>query len=157
MKLDFQLLIITFLGLALSACTYTDDSIYYVEPIPGDSATVHVITNLDSIEQSVIADSLLFKYSVEIAGGELYFNEASINNLVLYQYATNYDPDTVIGPFVLTDSFWIQGDLPLGTGMNTLLFSVYYSSNTNSLADRVRREANILNLEFYMMLEGGNK
>jgi len=157
MKPFFQFFSAALLGVAMSACSFTDDQIYYVEPVPGDSAVVKVSTNLAPTDTSVIADSLLFIYDAEIEGGELYFTEASIDNLVLYQFATDYDPDTVNGPYALKDSFWIRGDLPLEAGINTLLFSVFYSSNTNSLADKVRREATILDLEFNVKLEGAKK
>ena len=150
----FQYLFLVLLALALTSCSYSDDQIYYVDPVPGDSATVLLNTNLDPADTLLIVDSLLFMYSAEIEGGEIYFTEASIGNLILYQFATDYDPDTISGPYVLTDSFWIQSNLPLEEDLNTMFFSVFYSSNTNSLADKFRREANILELEFNLMWEG---
>ena len=143
--------------LAVAGCTYTDQEIYYVEPVPSDSAVIAVTTNLDTIEQVVITDSLMFRYRAEIEGGELYFAEASIGSLTLYQLATDYDPDTVTGPYITTDSFWIRSDIAPGTNLYSLQFSLYYSSNTNSLADQVGIEADILNLEFDLLLEGGDK
>ncbi len=143
--------------LAVAGCTYTDQEIYYVEPVPSDSAVIAVTTNLDTIEQVVITDSLMFRYRAEIEGGELYFAEASIGSLILYQLATDYDPDTVTGPYITTDSFWIRSDIAPDTNLYSLQFSLYYSSNTNSLADQVGIEADILNLEFDLLLEGGDK
>jgi hypothetical protein len=138
-------------------CTYSDSKIYYATPVPGDSARVVVFTNLDDIDTTVIVDSLMFKYEAEIEGGELYFLEASISNILLYQNLPDYNPDTITGPYILVDSFWIPGEVVAETGLSSLLFSLYYSSNTNSLADKVHVEADILNLDFDLMMEGGAK
>lgn len=143
--------------LALAGCTYMDQEIYYVVPVPSDSADIAVTTNLDTSEQVVITDSMMFRYRSEIEGGELYFAEATIGKLILYQLATNYDPDTVTGPYILTDSFWIRSDIAPATNIYSMQFSLYYSSNTNSLADFVGIEADMLNLEFDLLLEGGGK
>ena len=145
------------LAMILASCSYSNSDIYYVSPVPGDSATVVLTTNLDTIDPVVISDSLLFKYRAEIEDGELYFTSASIGPSTIYQYATDYDPDTVIGPYVLIDSFWIWSDPATDTGLYTLLFTVYYSSNTNSLADELGIEADILDLEFDLLVEGGEK
>ncbi len=145
------------LAMFLAACSYSSSEIYYANPVPGDTATVMLSTNLDTIDTVVISDSLLFKYRAEIENGELYFTSASIGTTTLYQYATDYDPDTVIGPYVLTDSFWIWSDPATDTGLYSLLFTLYYSSNTNSLGDQLGVEADILNLEFELFVEGGGK
>ena len=153
MKSAFASIIIT-TALLLAGCTYSNSDIYYVTPQPDDSASVAVITNLDSLDPIIVSDSLLFKYSVQIEGGELYLQEASVSNLTLYQHYTDYDPDTIVGPFVFTDSFWIYSAMAPDTALYPMLFSVYYSSNTNSLADVLSVEADILNLEFKLLLEG---
>jgi len=147
----------TLITLLTPGCTYSDPSIYYANPIPGDSASLVVSTNLDDMDTAVIVDSLMFKYEAEIEGGELYFLEASISNILLYQYYPEYNPDTLTGPYILVDSFWIPGELVADTGLSSMLFSLYYSSNTNSLADKVHIEAAILDLEFDLMVEGGKK
>lgn len=146
--------IIIFTALLLAGCSYTNSDIYYVTPLADDSASVAVITNLDSLDPIIVSDSLLFKYSVQIEGGELYLQEASISSLTLYQHYTNYDPDTIVGPFVFTDSFWIYSAIAPDTALYPMLFSIYYSSNTNSLADVLGVEADILDLEFKLLLEG---
>lgn len=141
----------------LAACSYSSSEIYYASPVPGDTATVVLSTNLDNIDTVVISDSLLFKYRAEIENGELYFTSASVGPVTLYQHATDYDPDTLMGPFVLRDSFWIWSDPATDTGLYSLLFTVYYSSNTNSLGDELGIEADILKLEFDLLVEGGEK
>lgn len=145
------------LAMFLAACSYSSSEVYYANPVPGDTATVMLSTNLDTIDPVVISDSLLFKYRAEIENGELYFTRASIGTTTLYQYATDYDPDTIIGSFVLTDSFWIWSSPATDIGLYSLLFTLYYSSNTNSLGDQLGVEADILNLEFELFVEGVGK
>ena len=145
------------LAMFLAACSYSSSEIYYASPVPGDTATVVLSTNLDNIDTAVVSDSLLFKYRAEIEYGELYFTSASIGSTTLYQHATDYDPDTLMGPFVLRDSFWIWSDQATDTGLYSLLFTVYYSSNTNSLGDVLNIEADILKLEFDLLVEGGEQ
>jgi len=157
MKNIFQVLTAVLFTLAAAGCSYSDSDIYFVDPIPGDSATVVVSTNLDTMDRVVVTDSLLFKYRAEITGGELYATQAIVENLAIYLNVTDYDPDTIIGSYVLSDSFWIMQDLDVGTGINTLQFSIYYSSNTNSLADMIGVEASTLDLEYPIVLEGGDK
>ena len=153
MKGAFASIIIS-VALLLAGCTYSNSDIYYVTPQADDSASVAVTTNLDSLDPIIVSDSLLFKYSVQIEGGELYLQEASVSNLTLYQHYTDYDPDTIVGPYVFTDSFWIYSAMAPDTALYPMLFSVYYSSNTNSLADMLSVEADILDLEFKLLLEG---
>lgn len=142
-------------AMLLAGCTYSNPDIYYVTPQAGDSASVVLSTNLDSLDPIIVSDSLLFKYSAEIEGGELYFLEASVSNITVYQRYTDYDPDTIPGPFVFSDSFWIYSAMAPDTAVYPMLFSTYYSSNTNSLADVLGVEANILDLEFKLLMEGG--
>ena len=157
MKTVFQVLFIALLTLAVAGCSYTDSDIYYAEPIPGDSARVEVITNLDTIDNAEIIDSLLFKYSAEIEGGELYATQAKIEGQSLYIFYTDYNPDTLTAPYILSDSFWIMQDMQMGPRKNTLEFSIYYSSNTNSLADVIGTEAHVLELEYAITMGGGTK
>ncbi len=153
MKSAFASIIIA-VALLLAGCTYSNPDTYFVTPQADDSASVAVSTNLDSLDPIIVSDSLLFKYSVQIEGGELYLQEASVSNLTLYQHYTDYDPDTIPGPYVFSDSFWIYSAIAPDTALYPMLFSIYYSSNTNSLADVLSVEANILNLEFKLLLEG---
>lgn len=157
MKIAVQILVTTLLALVVSGCSYSDPNIYYVEPTPGDSVTVLVTTNLDTIEIAQINDSLLFTFRAEIEGGKLYAAEASVENQLIYTKYTEYDPDTISGPFVLTDSFWIMQDLDVGPGMSSMLLEIFHSANTNSLADKVGIEASTFELEYDIQLEGVDK
>lgn len=145
------------MAMLLASCTYSNSDIYYANPLPGDSATVVISTNLDTLDRVVISDSLLFRYSAGIENGELYFTRASIGSSTLYQYATDYDPDTLMEPFVLADSFWIYTDPVSDEAQYTLLFTAYYSANTNSLGDKLGLEAGILELDFELFVEGGGE
>lgn len=145
------------LALLLAGCTYSNSDIYYVTPVAGDSASVVLTTNVDSLDPIIVSDSLLFKYSLQIEGGELYLQEASVSNIILYQHYTEYDPDTIVGPFVFSDSFWIYSTMAPDTAVYPMLFTAYYSANTNSLADVLGVEANLLEQEFELLLEGGGK
>ena len=149
--------LVLLITLLTPGCEYSDPNFYFAIPVPDDSARVVVATNLDDIDTAVIVDSLMFKYEAEIEGGELYLLEASISNILFYQYQPDYNPDTITGPYSLVDSFWIPGEVAAETGLSSLLFSLYYSSNTNSLADKVNIEAAILNLNFDLIVEGGEQ
>lgn len=154
-----RVIISLFAGLLLlaMACTYTNSEFYYATPIPGDSASINVSTNLDTVDPISIKDSLLFKYRAEINNGKLYLANASISSYTLYQFYPEYDPDTLMAPYVLVDSFWIWSDLASDTGVYPMLLEFYYSSNTNSLGDVLGLEADILELNFDLILEGGKK
>ncbi|MCP4313764.1 MAG: hypothetical protein GY790_21125 [Bacteroidetes bacterium] len=154
MKTTPGLLLITLLTMVMGACSYSDTEIYYVEPVPNDSALMVLTTSLDTVGEAIITDSLLFTYRAVIEGGKLYFTEASIDNFILHQHETDYDPDTITGPFVLSDSFWIRRDMPVLPGINSMLFTLYYSSNTNSLADILGVEANIFEEEYIIDMGG---
>lgn len=145
------------LAVLLAGCTYTNSEYYYANPIASDSAIVFVSTNLDTIDPIFVKDSLLFKYRAEIENGMLYLTNASIYSLNIYQFYTDYDPDTIPGPYVLVDSFWIHSDMAVDSGTYPMIFEVYYSSNTNSLGDILGVEADVLELNFDLKLKGGKK
>jgi len=75
----------------------------------------------------------------------------------IYLAYTAHSSDTISGSFIVSDSFWIRQDQLADTGVSTLGFNVYYSANTNSLADIVGLEAEILELEFKLSQEGAQK
>jgi hypothetical protein len=157
MKIAVQILVTALLTLVVFGCSYTDPDIYYVEPIPGDSVTVVVTTNLDTVELAQINDSLLFTFRAEIEGGKFYAAQASVENQLIYANFTEYDSDTIIGPFVLTGSFWIKQDLDAGPGVSSMLLEIFHSANTNSLADVLGIEVDIFELEYAILVEGGDK
>lgn len=128
-------LIVLLLLFLLPACFYSDTEIYFVEPVPGDPANISVSTNLDSIYNPQVNDSLEVIYTVDIEGGELYYMYAGIGSTPIYE------SDSTFG------SFWIQSRLKDTLSVDTLLMDFYYSSNSNSLADRVGYEALVESLK----------
>ena len=89
-----------------AVCTYVNSGIYEVEPIPGDSTLISVTTNLDTLDQAVITDSILVSWEATIDLGELYYVEGILGSQVLvYELITDYDPDTLPHPYMIRDSF----------------------------------------------------
>jgi len=156
MKIAIQILLTAIYMLSISGCSYSDPDIFYVDPVPGDTVSVVLSTNLDTVDVAKITDSLLFIFRAEIEGGKFYVANASVGNELIYAYYSDYDPDTISGPYVFSDSFWIMQDLGVGPGMSSLLLEIYHSANTNSLADIVGVEAGVVKTEFDILLEGGD-
>ena len=120
----------------INACSYSDDGLYRVDPVHDDPPLVWASTNLDSMENPVITDSLEVEYDISIQNGELYVLDVAVGNKSFYQ------SDSTNG------SFWIyayDSELP---GIDTLRMNFYYSSNTNSLADKLGIEARDLGLKY---------
>ncbi|MCD4710218.1 MAG: hypothetical protein K8R52_05180 [Bacteroidales bacterium] len=113
----------------LPACFYSDSEMYNVEPVPGDPPVILVTTNLDTLYNPPVNDSLEVIYYVEIEGGELYYVYAVIANTPVFESDSTYG------------SFWINPNLVDEPGVDTLHIDFYYSSNSNSLADLVGYEA----------------
>ena len=137
---------IFFVGLLLSglpACYYSDPEFYEVEPVPGDPPLISVSTNLDTLNNPPVNDSLEVIYQVEISGGELYYVYADV------VHTTIFESDSTYG------SFWINPLLANSSGVDTLYMEFYYSSNSNSLADKAGYEALVeyLNLAIDFNLE----
>jgi hypothetical protein len=120
----------------INACTYSDDGIYRVDPVPDDPPLVLATTNLDSIENLVITDSLEVEYDLSIQNGELYILDVTVGNESIYQ------SDTTNG------SFWVYANDSGLPGIDTLRMDFYYTSNTNSLADILGLEARDLVLKY---------
>jgi hypothetical protein len=113
----------------LIACDFTDSDFYVVDPVEDDPPEVSVVTNLDTLFQPKVNDSLQVIYEVSILNGELYYVEAVLSDLRVYA------SDTTDG------SFWIYPSQSSDTGLVNLSMEFYHSSNTNSLADIVGYEA----------------
>jgi hypothetical protein len=139
----------------LSSCSYTNNDDYLVEPVADAPARLNVQTSLDSLELPIVEDSLLVFYNVEVENGTLYYVEAIIDAFRIYELETDYNPDTLSGPYMLADSFWIRSSLPVEPGINTLLLSFYHSANTNSLGDILQLESRVVDLEFEVDMGGG--
>ncbi len=125
--------LITILSVALllsglSACFYSDLEMYEVEPIPGDPPVFSASTNLDSLYNPPVNDSLEVIYQVEIEGGEFYYVYADVGNTMIFESDSTYG------------SFWINSYLADSSGVDTLYMGFYYSSNSNSLASNVGYE-----------------
>lgn len=120
----------------IGACVYSESGIHYVDPVPGEPPTFQTSTNLDTIPNAIVLDSLEVFYDAEIENGEFYQIEAySFDEIV-------YLSDSTHG------SFWISYDSLYRTGMDTLFLFFFYSTNSNSLADIVGAEYNVLELEY---------
>ena len=145
------------LAAGASSCIYTDTDSYVVIPEPGNAASLTISSNLDTLPDPAVTDSLLVTYDAGIENGELYYVEAVIEDIRIYDRETDYDPDTVPGLFVLADSFWVQASLPLDTGDFTLSLYFYFSSNTNSLGDIMGREYDALQQSYTLSMEGGGE
>jgi hypothetical protein len=134
-----QYISIFFAALLLSglpACFYSDSLIYEVEPVPGDPPILSVSTNLDTLHNPPVNDSLEVIYQVEIAGGEFYYVYAEVASSPVFESNSTHG------------SFWINPDMADYLGVDTLLMEFYYSTNSNSLADKVGYEALIEYLKF---------
>lgn len=120
----------------LPSCFYSDSELYKVEPVPGDPPVISVSTNLDTLINPAVNDSLEVVYNVEIEGGELYYINAVVAGTQVFE------SDSING------SFWIPHNAGVIPSVDTLYMDFYYSSNTNSLADITGYEARILDLKF---------
>jgi len=120
----------------LPACIYSDAEMFEVEPVPGDPPVISVITSLDTLYNPLVNDSLEVIYNVEIDGGEFFYVYAGAVGTLVFESDSTYG------------SFWINPSLADTSGVDTLYMEFYYSSNTNSLADKVGYEALIKYLKF---------
>ena len=154
METRFIKWIIPVLAAGLWGCIYTSNDLYTVTPSPGIPATVNVTTNLDTINSNPYVDSLLVSYEISVEGGQLYFVESLIETYSVYEYWPDYDPDTLSGPYILADSFWLNVGVPADSGTYTLYIDFFYSSNSNSLGDILGFEADVLTREFLIDFKG---
>ncbi len=115
--------------LGLPACFYSDSNTYYVDPVAGDPPLLSVFTNLDTLYNPQVNDSLEVIYQVEIEDGEFYYVYADVGNTAIFE------SDSSDG------SFWISSVLADSSGVDTLYMEFYYSTNSNSLADKLGYEA----------------
>jgi hypothetical protein len=135
MKSSIFTVILAILLALLPSCFYSDSELYRVEPIPGDPPAFSASTNLDTLYHPAVDDSLQVTYQVKIEGGELYYVYAVIANTAVY------DSDSTQG------EFWIYPELAVDSGLDTLYLDMYYSTNSNSLADKVGFEAKLETLK----------
>ena len=127
----------------INSCAYSESGIYYVDPLPDDPPIISVITNLDTIIDPIVVDSLEVVYGVEIENGEFYQVEAYVLD------SRVYFSDTTNG------SFWINHSFVEEPGVDTLRIYFLYSSNSNSLADNIGLEYNSIKLDYAIFFEEG--
>lgn len=130
----------------ICSCTYSDSGIFFVTPVPGDPPEIWVTTNLDSIPNPTVVDSLEVIYDVEIINGDFYQLEAYfLNELVFNSDSTN-------------GSFWIDSTFVQSPEVDTLSLYFFFSTNSNSLANIVGLEYDYVSLDFPINYEqGGTK
>ena len=157
MQIFKSLFIILLLGISSAGCHYSNDDVYTVNPVPGNPAVITATTNLDTLIDPTLGDSLLVTYRVEIDNGKLYFIESLVDNYQVYGLLLDYNPDTLDLPFVVVDSFWVPGALPLDSGVLPLYLVIYHSTNANNLADILGVESDYMELEYEVIKEGGEK
>ena len=107
-----------------------------MNPVPGDPPLMTLTTSLDTLYHPPVNDSLQVNYLVDIQNGTFYYMYAVIAN------TTIYDSDTSMG------SFWIYPELANDSGVDTLYIDLYYSTNSNSLADKIGYEAILETMKF---------
>jgi len=146
MRISIHILLTVMLLTAFPGCFYTDSDVYFVEPLAGDPPLISVSTNLDTLSDPQVSDSLYVEYITEISGGELYYMYAGLAGSVIFE------SDSILG------SFWITTSMADSAGVDTLYLQFYYSSNSNSLADKLGYEALIKGLKYPIdFMEGGAK
>lgn len=133
-----KLFLFTIILAGLSSCFYNDPDIYEVIPIPGEPAVAYLSTSIDTCTGNLLIDSVLeISFSVLVDSGEFYISYVDMGDLPLY------DTDSVAGFFTVSPE--LADEIP---GTDTLIFTVYYSSNTNSLGDKYGLEADHIQKKF---------
>ena len=136
-----------FTGLALyslsllSACFYNDKETYTVEPVAGEPAELTVVSNLDTLVNPSVGDSLEVVYAAQVVNGEFYYLDALVDRELIHS------SDSSQG------SFWIYPSY--SEGVDTLYMEFYISSNSNTLADKVGLEAAIDTRKYAIDFNGG--
>ena len=140
------IILMSVFAILMSACIYSDLGVYNAEPIAGDPPTISVTTNLDTLTNPTVVDSLEVIYEIGIENGELYFVDALVKDIPVHE------SDTTHG------SFWIYSNVLTEPGPDTLYLNIYYSTNSNSLADIIDFESALLELKYPIWIDkGGTK
>jgi hypothetical protein len=126
------LALISFATLSLlNSCFFTDEEFYRVDPVADDPPQVSVLSNLDTLSNPRVNDSLLVSYEVAVVNGEFYLMEALVSDGIVHSSDTAYG------------SFWVYPSQSDETALDTLNMKFYHSSNSNTLADLTGWEARI--------------
>ena len=126
----------------LSACFFNDKEVYSVDPVAGERAELTVESNLDTLVNPPVGDSLEVSYSAEVSNGEFYFLDALVDQELIHS------SDSIQG------SFWVYPSY--SAGVDTLFLEFYISSNTNTLADRTGFEAALKVFKYAIDFGGGS-
>jgi hypothetical protein len=129
MKKCLLVFVALILILSVHSCIFTDQEIYYFEPLAGDPPLLSIASNLDTLSAPTVIDSLEINYQVSVENGAFYYVYAEVNEL------TVYESDSTEG------SFWLHSSDAEPEGSDILFFELYYSTNSNSLADILEYEA----------------
>jgi hypothetical protein len=127
----------------MAGCIYSDSDMYFVEPVPDDPPQISVHTNLDTLYNPQVNEGLEVEYQVEISGGELYYVYAQLAQSLVFESDSSHG------------AFWIIPIMADSAGIDTLYMSFYYSSNSNSLADKFGYEALVEYLDFALDFNTG--
>ena len=125
------------------ACTYSESDSFYVDPVPGDPPEIWISTNLDTLMNPTVADSLEVVYDVEIKNSDFYQLEAYVTDLFVF----NSDSTN--------ESFWLDSTMVTEPGVDTLYLYFFFSTNSNSLADIVDLEYDLVSLKYPINFEMG--
>ena len=140
----FLMLVLLWSG--LPGCFFTDTSVYQTEPVAGDPPSLTVSTNLDTLVDPPVNDSLEVIYGIEVSGGKFYYMFADVGENPVFE------SDSSRG------AFWIRSSLATTAGVDTLMLEIYYSTNTNTLADKVGYDANVEQFKYPVDFNlGGSK
>ena len=130
MKIHPTVILLLSLALTMGACLYSNNGIYSVEPVPGDPATVSVTTNLDTLSDPTVSDTLDLdiRYKMQVENGRPYYVDCWVENLLVYQLGFYYDsddiyiafPDTVIAVTSDTTLWVVESDTLLAFVRDTL-------------------------------------
>ena len=113
---------------ALKSCYYLDSDVHMVDIKPEITPRAIISSNLDALDTIFVADSLLFKYLVDIDTGQLFLADVYLSNYLLYRSDT------------IQDSIWIYRDYIQFQGEYELKLVAYYQSLSGSLADIIGAE-----------------
>ena len=129
--------------ISIYACTYSESGIYHVDPVPGDPPEIWMTTNLDTLNTPSVTDSLEVVYEVEITNGKFYQLQAFVREQMIY------NSDSIKG------AFWIDTTVVEEPGIDTLSLYLFFSTNSNSLADIVELEYDFFSTDYPINFEQG--
>ena len=138
---NIAFLFLTGLFTMFHACTYSDSDFFYVDPVPGDPPEIWITTNLDSIVNPTVTDSLEVSWEVEVINSDFYQLEAYIEEQMVF------NTDTSNG------TFWVTPAWVTDPGVDTLYLYFFFGTNSNSLADLVNLEYDWVTLKYPIQFE----